>query len=191
MAFIPSTAADRGMNADITTTATAQLAAGSIEAPYVVFQQANTKIQKDEPGSVDLFIENPDTNKVTLHVCAKISVPPNLCIYGLSGCDTGVAGVVTATFDIAPGKRKTVEAFMQPTRTGVYILDCNTTYYPVGHEELARYIQSSCELTVECTPTPTPIVTPTPRPPNTVSVFEAMFVIAGLLGIFYLLRRRK
>ena len=44
MAFIPSTAADGGMNADITTTATAQLAAGSIEVPYVVFQPENTKL---------------------------------------------------------------------------------------------------------------------------------------------------
>lgn len=189
MAFIPSTAADGGMNADITTTATAQLAAGSIEVPYVVFQPENTKIGKNEQGSVDLFIENPGTNKATLHVCAKISVPPNICVSGLSG-GVGGAGVVTAPFDIAPGKRETVKAFIQPTRTGVYILDCNTTYYPVGHEELADYISSRCEITVESTPTPTPIVTSTPEPKH-VPVFEAMFVIAGVLGIFYLLMRQK
>ncbi len=189
MTFIPSAAADGGRNADITTTATAQLAAGSIEAPYVVFQPANTKIRKNEQGSVDLFIENPGTNKATLRVCAKISMPSNICVSGLSG---GVGGTsfVTATFDIAPGKRETVKAFIQPTRTGVYILDCNTTYYPIGHEELASYISSRCEITVEGTPTPTPPVTPTPEPPH-VPAFEAMFVIAGVLGMFYLLMRQK
>ena len=182
MAFIPSAAADGNMNTD--------LATGFSIKPYVVFQPANTKITQNEPGSVELFIGNPDTNKATLHVFAEIYMPPNLCVYSLSGGATSGAGVVTATFDIAPGKHKTVEAFIQPTRTGVYILDCNTTYYPVGHEELADYISSRCEITVESTPTPTPIVTSTPEPKH-VPVFEAMFVIAGVLGVFYLLMRKK
>ena len=156
MAFIPSAAADGNMNTD--------LATGFSIKPYVVFQPANTKITQNEPGSVELFIGNPDTNKATLHVFAEIYMPPNLCVYRLSGGATGGTNVVTATFDIAPGKHKTVEAFIQPTRTGVYILDCNTTYYPVGHEELASYIPSSCEITVEGIPTPTPPVTPTPEP---------------------------
>jgi len=177
------------MNADMTTTATAQLATGFSGEPSVVFQPANTKIARNEQGSVKLSIGNPDINKATLHVFAEIYVPPNLCVYSLSGGVTGGGtSVVTAMFDIAPGKHKTVEVFMQPTRTGVYILDCNTTYYPVGHEELASHIPSSCEITVEVTPTP--IVTPTPEPKH-VPVFEAMFVLAGVLGAFYLLMRKK
>jgi len=45
-------------------------------------------------------------------------------------------------------------------------------------------------MTVEGIPTPTPTVTPTPEP-KPVPVFEAMFVIASVLGAFYLLMRQK
>jgi len=36
-------------------------------------------------------------------------------------------------------------------------------------------------------PLPSPVITPTPTPPG----FEAIFTIAGLLAVVYLLRRRK
>ena len=188
---MPSTAADVNTDANIATTVTAQLATSCSMKPQVVFQPENTKITKDVDGAIELYIGNPVVNDATLHVCVKIDVPPNLCVYSLSGGATSGAGVVTATFDIAPGKHKIVKALIRSTRTGVYILDCNTTYYPVGHEELPCYISSNCEITVECIPTPTPPpVTPTPEPPH-VPVFEAMFVIAGVLGVFYLLMRKK
>ena len=133
-------------------------------------------------------------------MCAEIYVPPNLYVYGLSGGATGGTSVVTATFDIAPGKQKTVKALIQPTRTGVYILDCNAIYYPVGHEGLASHISSSYEITVEGIPPP-PTVTPTPEPTHAptpaltqnggIPGFEAISVIAGVLGVFYLLMRQK
>jgi hypothetical protein len=157
--------------------------------PSVVFQPANTKITKDADGAIELYIENPEVNDATLHVYVNIYVPPNLYVYGLSG-GVGGTGVVTATFDIAPGRHKTVKALIRPTRTGVYILDCTATYYPVGHEELASNISSSYEMIVESTPTPKPPVTPTPEP-EPVPVLEAMFVIAAVLGAFYLLMRQK
>jgi len=192
MAFIPSTAADGNMNADTTTTANAQLETGFNQEPYVVFQPANTKITTNEPGSIELYMGNPIINDATLRVCVVIYVPPNLCVYGLSGGNGGT-GVVTATFDIEPGGHKTVKALIRSTRSGVYILDCNATYYPVGHKKFARYISPSYEMTVESipTPTPTPTVTPTPAPTNGITGFYAMFIIASVLGVFYLLIRRK
>jgi len=188
MAFIPSTAADGNMNANIKTTATAQLETGFNQEPYVVFQPANTKITMNEPGSIELYMGNPDINDATLRVCVVIYVPPNLCVYGLSGC-AGGTGVVTATFDIEPGGHKTVKALIRSTRTGVYILDCNATYYPVGLKESASHISSSYEMTVESIPTPT--VTPTPAPTSGIPGFDAVFVIASVLGVFYLLMRQK
>ncbi|MBA1341667.1 MAG: hypothetical protein C5S40_05945 [ANME-2 cluster archaeon] len=175
------------MNENVKTTATAQLETGFNQEPYVVFQPANTKITTNEPGSVELYMGNPDINDATLHVCAEIYVPPNLYVYGLSDC-VGGTGVVTTTFDIAPGKHKTVKVLIRTTRTGVYILDCNATYYPDEHKKLARHISSSYEMTVESIPTVTPTPGPTPtRSPG----FEAMFVIASVLVVFYLLMRQK
>ena len=195
MVFTPLIVADGETTTDATTneisvrTTTAQPTTGFKMAPSVVFQPANTKITKDAGGAIELYIENPEVNDATLHVCVNIYVPPNLYVYGLSG-GVGGTGVVTATFDIAPGRHKRVKALIRPTRTGVYILDCTATYYPVGHEELASNISSSYEMTVESTPTPKPPVTPTPEP-KPVSGFEAMFVITGVLGVFYLLMRQK
>ena len=180
----------------VTPTTTAQPATGFISEPYVVFQPVNTKITKDEHGSVELYMANPDVNDVVLHVSATIHAPPNLCLYGSFGGVAGATGVVTAKFDITPGSHKTVKALIQPTRTGVYLLGCHATYYPVGHKELASDISSSYEMTVEGIPPPPPTVTPTPEPtpapaPKPVPGFEAMFVIAGVLGVFYLLMRQK
>ena len=196
MVFTPLIVADGETTTDATTneisvrTTTAQPTTGFKMAPSVVFQPANTKITKDAGGAIELYIENPEVNDATLHVCVKIYVPPNLCLYGLFGGATGGTGVVTATFNIEPGRHKTVKALIRSARTGVYILDCNATYYPVGHKELASDISSSYEMTVECIPTPTPPATPMPEP-KPVPVFEAMFAIAGVLGIFYLLMRQK
>jgi len=160
MVFVPLIAAEGNITANETTNATptsnvtpvqtptptvtyatpimtVEPATGFRREPDVIFQPANTKITKDAHGSVELYIENPEVNDVVLHVSAKIHVPPNLYLYGSFGGATGATGVVTAKFDIAPGKHTTVKALIQPTRTGVYLLDCHATYYPVGHKELA------------------------------------------------------
>ena len=180
-----------------TPTMTVQPATGFRREPYVIFQPANTKITKDAHGSVELYIENPEVNDIVLHVSAKIHTPPDLFLYGSFGGATGATGVVTAKFDIAPGKHTTVKALIQPTRTGVYLLDCHATYYPVGHKELASDISSSYEMTVEGIP-PVPTVTPTPEhtptsSTNDISGFGSMFAIASVLvlGVFYLLMRQK
>ena len=173
---------------------TAQPATGFREEPYVVFQPANTKITEDAHGSVELYMANPDVNDVVLHVSATIHTPPNLFLYGSFGGVPGATGVVTAKFDIAPGSHKTIKALIQPTRTGVYLLDCHATYYPVGHKNLAKDISSSYEMTVESiptTPTVTPTPAPTPAPASPIPGFDAMFVIASVLGVFYLLMRQK
>jgi len=41
------------------------------------------------------------------------------------------------------------------------------------------------------TPTPEPTHVPIPAPTNGIPGFEAMFVIASVLGVFYLLMRQK
>ena len=211
MVFVPLIAAEENITANETTNATptptityatpimtAQPATGFRDEPYVVFQPANTKITKDAHGSVELYTANPDVNDVVLHVSATIHTPPNLYLHGSFGGVTGATGVVTAKFDIEPGSHKTVKAIMQPTRTGVYLLGCYATYYPVGHKELASDISSSYEMTVEgipppptVTPTPEPTPVPTPAPASGIPGFEAMFVIASVLGVFHLLMRQK
>lgn len=213
LVFTPLITADENVTANATTnetsaqtpivtyatpTATAQPATGFRREPYVVFQPANTKITTDAHGSVELYMENPEVNDVVLHVSAKIHAPPNLYLYGSFGGVAAATGVVTAKFDIPPGSHKTVKAIIQPTRTGVYLLGCYATYYPVGHKELASDISSSYEMTVEgipppptVTPTPEPTHAPTPAPTRGIPGFEAMFVIAGVLGVFHILMRQK
>ena len=203
MVFVPLIAAEENITANETTNATptptvtyatpimtAQPATGFREEPYVVFQPANTKITKDVHGSVELYMANPDVNDVVLHVSAMIHTPQNLYLYGSFGGVAGATGVVTAKFDIEPGSHKTVKALIQPTRTGVYPLDCYATYYPVGHKNLAYEILSSYEMTVEGIP-PLPTVMPTPAPTSAIPGFDAMFVIASVLGVFYFLMRQK
>lgn len=186
--FTPLVVAGGETTTDATTDETSvQHTTGFRRDPSVVFQPTNTKITKNTDGAIELYISNPEVNDATLRVCAEIYVPPNLHLYGLRGGDTGGTGVVTVEFDIAPGGSRRVEAFIRSTRTGVYILDCNATYYPVGHKELASDISSSYEMTVEATPAPTVVVTPTQH----VSGFEALFGIAGIFGVFYLLMRRR
>ena len=49
----------------------------------------------------------------------------------------------------------------------------------------------SSVATLTPSPAPTPVVTPTPTPPKKIPGFEASFAILGLLGVVYLLRRRR
>ena len=71
--------------------------------PTVVLRPANDVITENEDGLVELYIDNPSLNEVTLNVDARISVPSGIHVSGQGFAQAGAAGTVYGTFSVPPG----------------------------------------------------------------------------------------
>ncbi|MGB9929372.1 MAG: hypothetical protein ACPK85_13380, partial [Methanosarcina sp.] len=57
--------------------------------PTVVLRPVNDVITENQDGLVELYIDNPSLNDVTLNVDARISVPSGIHVYGQGFAQTG------------------------------------------------------------------------------------------------------
>ena len=79
----------------IATTATPQAtetAAKFRVGPTVKIRPVNDEINKSTDGLIELYMDNPSLNDVTLNVDARISVPSGIHVYGQGFGEAGAAG---------------------------------------------------------------------------------------------------
>jgi hypothetical protein len=62
--------------------------------PSVTLRPVTDVIEANQDGIVELFMNNPSLNDVTLNVDARISVPSGIHVYGQSFGEAAGAGVV-------------------------------------------------------------------------------------------------
>ena len=109
--------------------------------PTVVLRPVNDVITENQDGLVELYIDNPSLNDVTLNVDARISVPSGIHVYGQGFAQTGAAGTVYGIFSVPPGNARTFYIDIKGDKVGTSTVhfsglywagDNKDNYYPIS-----------------------------------------------------------
>jgi len=152
-----------------------------------------------QPGSDDMLVSTTfkvEKDTVTISPVADVGVGATLTIEATTNRAEGKLATVTLT-----GPDGTIALASTEVTDGEVTADFDTTDFALGVWEVEVDADGTVETTtvniLEAAPTPTPTVTPTPTPTVTPTVtpptpgFEAVFAIAGLLAVAYLVLRRE
>ncbi|MDD5474158.1 MAG: hypothetical protein PHU34_08425 [Candidatus Methanoperedens sp.] len=156
--------------------------------PSVTLRPVTDVIEENQDGIVELFMNNPSLNDVTLNVDAQVSVPSGLHVSGENFGQAAGAGVVAGTFSVQPGKSRTISISIKAdksARKGSHTLQFTGLYYPDGNKDAFQPISLTYSVTVKAASTETP---PKATPASTSAPgFEV--ILAGI-GMILALRRR-
>ncbi len=169
--------------------------------PSVTLRPVTDVIETNQDGIVELFMNNPSLNDVTLNVDARISVPSGIHVYGESfGQGTG-AGVVAGTFSVPPGTSRTINLVIKAddsARIGSHTLQFTGLYWPDDNKDNFQPLSLTYSVTVK-TPSKAP-ESADPSNPNAVPkaagkeipltwIILAAVILGGIAVIFGLGRR--
>jgi hypothetical protein len=165
--------------------------------PTVKIRPVNDEIRKDQDGMIELYMDNPSLNDVTLTVDAHISVPSGLHVYGQGFGEAGAAGTVYGVFEVPPGKARTIYITIKSEKIGDFSAQFSGTYYPDSNKDAYQPISLTHPFKVleasakpnepsSASPTDQKEQATTTKSPG-ISIVVTIFVIT-ILG--YILRRR-
>jgi hypothetical protein len=170
--------------------------------PTVRLRPVTEVIDSSRDGIIELYMDNPSLNDVTLHADVRISVPSGIHIHGEGFGLAGAAGTVYGIFDLPPGTVRTIAVLIkadESARLGQHTLQFSGLYYPGDNKDLYNPISLTYPITVKeaskkpesAEPSnpedvPESAATPAPTPPG----FEAIFAIGTITIVVLLLRRR-
>jgi len=103
--------------------------------PTVKLRPLNDVINKSSDGLIELYMDNPSLNDVTLNVDARISVPSGIHVYGQGFGEAGAAGTVYGTFDVPPGKARTIYITIKAEKTGDFYAQFSGLYWPGSNKD--------------------------------------------------------
>jgi hypothetical protein len=117
--------------------------------PTVVLRPVNDVITEKEDGLVELYIDNPSLNDVTLNVDARISVPAGIHVYGQGFAQTGAAGTVYGIFSVPPGSARTISINIKGDKVGTSTVHFSGLYWPGDNKDNYNPISLSHPFVVE------------------------------------------
>ncbi|KCZ71805.1 hypothetical protein ANME2D_01860 [Candidatus Methanoperedens nitroreducens] len=103
--------------------------------PTVKLRPVNDVINKTSDGLIELYMDNPSLNDVVLNVDARISVPAGIHVYGQGFGEAGAAGTVYGTFDVPPGKARTIYITIKAEKTGDFSAHFSGLYWPGDNKD--------------------------------------------------------
>lgn len=182
--------------ATATPTATATVTGGKFRVgPTVRIRPLNDEISKEQDGLIELYMDNPSLNEVTLSVDARISVPSGIHVYGQSFGDAGAAGMVYGKFEIPPGSARTINIVIKAEKIGDFSAQFSGMYWPGDNKDAYQPISLTHPFKVTA-PSKDPLKdtsgdkeTPekTEKSPG-ISIVAAISIVAIMA---YMLRRRS
>jgi hypothetical protein len=180
-----------------TVVATTQKAEGKFRVgPTVRIRPLNDVISKDQDGLIELYMDNPSLNEVTLSVDARISVPSGIHVYGQSFGEAGAAGMVYGKFEVPPGSARTINIVIKAEKIGDFSAQFSGLYWPGENKDAYQPISLTHPFKVTA-PSKDPLKdtsgdkeTPekTPEKSPGISIVAAISIITIMA---YLLRRRN
>lgn len=123
--------------------------------PTVILRPVNDVINRSQDGLVELYMDNPSLNDVTLNVDARISVPSGIHVYGEGFGQAGAAGTVYGTFSVPPGKVRTINIDIKGDKIGRFTIHFSGLYWPNDNKDDFNPISLTHPFTVE-EPSPNP-----------------------------------
>jgi len=103
--------------------------------PTVRLRPLNSIIEKDKDGIIELFMNNPSLNDITLEVDLSVSVPSGIYIYGADGGISGGAGTVVGHFSVPPGSSRTITLYIKGSEIGDFPVHFSGMYWPDGDKD--------------------------------------------------------
>ncbi|MCZ7383632.1 MAG: hypothetical protein O8C63_02660 [Candidatus Methanoperedens sp.] len=170
--------------------------------PSVTLRPVTDVIESNQDGIVELFMNNPSLNDVTLNVDARISVPSGIHVYGQSFGEAAGAGVVAGTFSVPPGTSRTIIVVIKAdksARLGSHTLQFTGLYWPDDNKDAFQPLSLTYSVTVkEASKSPespeiaNPSAVPTGAETPKVQIpgFGALLAIFGVFVIARLLSRK-
>jgi hypothetical protein len=165
--------------------------------PTVILRPVNDVITKGEDGLVELYIDNPTLNDVTLNVDARISVPSGIQVYGQGFGQGDAAGTVYGTFSVPPGTVRTISVNIKGEKVGTYTLHFSGMYWPGDNKDNYNPISLTHPFVIK--EPSKPVETSNSKKSDGVAAqgsgsfsipgFEALIAALGLLAV-YIVRRK-
>ncbi len=162
--------------------------------PSVTLRPVTDVIDTNQDGIVELFMNNPSLNDVTLNVDAQISVPSGIHVYGENFGQAAGAGVVAGTFSVPPGTSRTISVTIKAdksARIGSHTLQFTGLYYPGDNKDNFQPLSLTYSVTVKNPSTEIPETTQTPASTPKTPGFEMLQVIVTAGMALLLIRRKK
>ena len=165
-------------------------------APSVSLTSTKTTIKAKEPAIFTLSMINPLVNDVDLTVQSILKVSSGVHITATSFAASG-SNQFTGTFKVRPGEENHITIQVTAEEVGPKVIESQIIYYPGEDKSKFSQLQQTMSIYAEeeSIAIPTPVSTPTrseaPAEAPGVPGFEAIFVIAGLLAVAYLVGRKK
>ena len=171
-------------------TATAAVTQGKFRVgPSVTLRPVIDVIETNQDGIVELFMNNPSLNEVTLNVDARISVPSGIHVYGESFGQAAGAGVVAGIFSVPPGTSRTIIVVVKAdksARIGSHTLQFTGLYWPGEDKDNYQPLSLTYSVTVKepsKDPESAPKTTGTETPKS-----PGFSIIAAIFGVFVIAR---
>ncbi|MCD4844391.1 MAG: hypothetical protein K8R25_07895 [Methanosarcinales archaeon] len=117
--------------------------------PTVTLRPVNDVIDKHQDGLVELYMNNPSLNDVTLYADVQISVPSGIHVYGEGFGYGGAAGTVAGTFEVPPGTVRTIHINIKSEKAGNFNVHFTGLYWPDGDKDAFQQISLTHPLTVK------------------------------------------
>lgn len=169
--------------------------------PSVTLRPVIDVIETNQDGIVELFMNNPSLNDVTLNVDARVSVPGGIHVYGESFGQGAGAGVVAGTFSVPPGTSRIIALVIKAdksARIGSHSLQFTGLYWPDDDKDNYQPLSLTYSVMVKepsknpesadpSNPEAVPKGAETPKTPG----FGTVMAIFGVLAIAHLLSREK
>ncbi len=170
--------------------------------PKVTLRPVVDVIETNQDGIVELFMNNPSLNDVTLNVDASVSVPSGIHVYGESFGQAAGAGVVAGTFSVPSGTSRTIIVVIKAdksARIGSHTLSFTGLYWPDDNKDNFQPISLTFPITVkEASKNPESAEISNPKavpagaetPKVQIPGFGAVLAIFGVFAIARLLSRK-
>ena len=126
--------------------------------PTVTLRPVNDVIDKSQDGLVELYMNNPSLNDVTLTADVQIAVPSGIHVYGEGFGYGGAAGTVAGKFTVPPGTVRTIHINIKADKVGDFTVHFTGLYWPDGDKDAFQQISLTHPLTVK-EPSPKPLDT--------------------------------
>ena len=149
--------------------------------PTVTLRPVNDVIDKSQDGLVELYMNNPSLNDVTLTADVQISVPSGIHVYGEGFGYGGAAGTVAGKFVLPPGTVRTIHINIKSEKTGTFTVHFTGLYWPGDDKDAFNQISLTHPLTVK-EPSPNPMDTK-PTSESGMEELPYSYIVIGSLAV--------
>ncbi|HDJ38695.1 MAG TPA: hypothetical protein ENF24_05905, partial [Methanosarcinales archaeon] len=116
--------------------------------PTVTLRPVNDVINKSQDGLVELYMNNPTVNDVTLTADVQIAVPSGIHVYGEGFGYGAAAGTVAGKFTVPPGTVRTIHVNLKGEKVGDFTVHFTGLYWPNGDKDAFQQISLTHPFTV-------------------------------------------